>query len=256
MTYQIPDPRFEVPDLLTPNKKPVTQVEIDWSHADTEGLVFLAYPDTHSIELVNGLKGEQSGCKNEGSATGLHLLQDTTTDSQWYENRIASEIDAQVTIIFGGSIDSSDSYGNLVSIPYRNDATWSKPWFSLAIQRDSTTTSARFAYAANSATLSTISSDTGFISIDGSYHQYAVTRIGTSVWFYKDGVRYGAEKGIVAATIDFGDNAPVHIGARNHLTTGEDITGTMEHVAIYNRELSKEEMLRWHRNSTRFLIPK
>ena len=254
MSHAIPDGSFEVTDLFTPNKKPPVKVEIDFSDADTRGMVFFSMPDTHSFELVNTLKGTHSGCKNEGSATGLHLLQDTITDYQYYENRIHSEITDPFTVIFGGSIDSMDTYGTLVGAPYRDDATWTSPWLSFHFSRDVATTSGRVGFSVGSA-LHNIASDSGFLSIDGSYHQYAVTRNAGAVEFHKDGSQYGAGKTISTGTINWNDNAPVHIGSRNHLTIGEGITGTTKHVAIFNRVLSDEEIKRWHRNSTRFLMP-
>lgn len=39
MSYQIPDPRFEMPELLIPGRKPTGRVAIDWSHPLARDLI-------------------------------------------------------------------------------------------------------------------------------------------------------------------------------------------------------------------------
>lgn len=55
MTYVIPDPRFEMPELFEPGRKPVGPVVIDWSHPLAKKLeTFLYFRDGNVVDLVSG----------------------------------------------------------------------------------------------------------------------------------------------------------------------------------------------------------
>ncbi len=55
MALSIPDPRWEMPELLIPGRKPIGAVEIDWSHPLTAGLKnFYLIKDENDKNLLNG----------------------------------------------------------------------------------------------------------------------------------------------------------------------------------------------------------
>ena len=55
MSYQIPDPRWEMPELLEPRRKPVGNVVIDWTHPLTRDLKhFVNYNSNQRADLVDG----------------------------------------------------------------------------------------------------------------------------------------------------------------------------------------------------------
>ena len=61
MSYAIPDPRWEEPNLLIPGVKPTGPVVIDWGHPLARGLVSCVLPDaSHQSDLVSGATITQS----------------------------------------------------------------------------------------------------------------------------------------------------------------------------------------------------
>ncbi len=63
MALWLPDSRFELPELFSPNRKPVGNVKINWSHPLTKGLVayWLVNNNGELVELVSGTLGVKMG---------------------------------------------------------------------------------------------------------------------------------------------------------------------------------------------------
>lgn len=235
-------------------RKPNKFLSLNLRDPLSKGLAFSVYPDLRSVDLVNGGVGVNSGVVNTYDTSGKHLLLDDLGDYQYYENRLAQYITDEFTIIFDGAIDSMGSFGALVAIPYGDDGVWDSPFFSLVFNRQTTLTNAAIRYSI-AGDLKTRLSGGGFLIIDGSQHQYAVTRKGTVIKFYRDGVQYGVTSSLTAGDIDFGDNAPIHLGTRNHLTNDENTTGTVKAAHIFNRALEARELLSLQKNPYQLLKP-
>lgn len=237
-------------------RKPNKFLAINRRNPLSKSLAFSVYPDLRSVDLVNGGVGVNSGVVNTYGTSGKHLLLDGLGDYQYYENHLARYITDEVTIIFDGAIDSMGSFGNLVSIPYDNDGVWDAPFFTLAFHRSSASDSGRFGYAVGGSFKNAVS-DTGFLKIDGSKHQYAITRKGDQVKFHLDAAQHGSAITVTSGTgnIDFNDTAPIHLGTRNHLTNDENMAGTFKSVQVFNRVLDEKELLSLKKNPYQLLKP-
>ena len=229
------------------NKKPSRSVKIGWGNPITKGLVLCVYPDLNSIEKIHGSRGINSGAENTASTEGKHLLLGTLNDYQRYDHHLSQHITDEITMVFDGAINSMGSFGSMFSIPYRDDASWDSPWFSLAFHRNNATDRGRFAYTVGGLFKNAVS-DAGYLKIDGSKHQYSVHRLGNQVKFYRDGIKYGATITVTSGVgnIDFNNDAPIHLGTRNYLTPDESMTGIFKAVHIFNRGVTARELLSLH----------
>jgi len=65
----IPDPRWEMPALLEPGRKPVGSVVIDWEHPLARGLIFFNMPGNGPHQYENLAKGQTQLNDNLASAS-------------------------------------------------------------------------------------------------------------------------------------------------------------------------------------------
>ena len=65
-----PDPRMGMPELLVPGRKPVGEVEIDWSHPLSRGLKYCFPILDSNLRLLNLVDNKQTDIVNTGG--GLH----------------------------------------------------------------------------------------------------------------------------------------------------------------------------------------
>jgi hypothetical protein len=116
----------------------------------------------------------------------------------------------------------------------------------MSIQRSGTTSSLLHTYAASSSSQITIASDTGPLVVDlGHPHQFACTREGATVVFYKDGVKSGATKTLgTNSAVDWGSRAPVSLCNRGFDTTGEATSANVVFAGIWNRALTPDDLFR------------
>lgn len=251
----IPDPRWELPALLTPNIKPVNNVTIDWSNPITRGLQICILPDINAVEMVRGTRGTNNNCEDIHSVSGKHLNMLSNTDNMWYENTVVKNIVRDVTIIYVGSVPDYASYGAFMCYPYRQSAAWAIPFQSLGFGRDAGSSGGRITIARDSGFRDGVVTGDGYFDLDDSIHQWAMTRNGTVARFYKDGVQFESDKPFMIEDIDWGEESDLTVGERNHNVVGEGIQGITKQLLIYNRELSAAELLSLYKNFTQFLIP-
>ena len=82
MSYIIPDPRFEAPELLEPGRKPTGNVVIDWNHPLTKGLIHLPFFNGSIIvDLVTGIPFENIDGTFETRSGAI--VGDGSTDIIW-----------------------------------------------------------------------------------------------------------------------------------------------------------------------------
>ena len=221
-------------------KKPNQALKLDYSNGLSRGLVFAAYPDLYSRELVNNLKATNSSCLNSFSNEGKHLKQDAQNDYQYYENKLAGKITNKFTMILRMSLDSAASWAGLISIPYAN-GSWSSPYASFTFQRASGGTAARFHITVGGA-FYVVDSLSGYLSFDGAVHTYVVTRDGTDVNFYHDGV-FNVNRTLGSSgDIDWGAEEPIVLGSRSNSSVSSGVTGEYRGLFLFNRVLTTSEL--------------
>jgi len=74
----LPDPRFEMPELFIPGKKPVGKVEIDWTHPLARGLIFFNMPGAGPHQYYDLTGGAVTGL-NPNLLAGDVVAHDNTS---------------------------------------------------------------------------------------------------------------------------------------------------------------------------------
>ena len=112
--FFIPDPRFEMPSLFEPGRKPVGPVEIDWQNGLTRGLKSFVISRPELVELVTNTRLiEASGNSTIDSSFG-HGPTYTTSDSTSTEYTVdfgSIGSNSGFTILARFYLTAIDSYG-------------------------------------------------------------------------------------------------------------------------------------------------
>jgi len=250
--------RFSVAEKVLPGRKPVGPVKIDWESPLAKGLVFCALPELNSIDLITGIPAIQnSGSINVVKNTGMHLFQPANDDYQYYSQRLQDQLVNDVTIVVLNCITSMEFFGACLVIPFVNDSSWSNPFQSLGFTADNSgDNEGRLVFNDDGIVVITVDSDTNqFWVPDGTCHQYVVTRLRDDVRFYRDGIFFDIGTTSETGDMFWGDDAPIILGNRNHLTLAQGLIGVFKQALIYNRVLNESDIAALHADPYQFLIP-
>lgn len=211
-------------------------------------LIFFASPKIgNARDLVGRGNGTLFGSAALGgnSALGNGInVPGTTSDGIWWAPANNFYFTGNtVTIICWVRPDTLAAWSTLISVPYRN-GSWTNPFASLALQRNSTTTSAQFAYTATGGTNRSCSSSTGFIQVE-NLTCYAVTRNGSAVAFYRNGVLFSTTTTASSDTsnFDWTNKQGVTVGNHSYSSVGEGLQGVHAQAEIWNVSLSAQQIL-------------
>jgi hypothetical protein len=224
LSYRLPDPRLEMPELLVPGRRPMGEVEIDWQNSMTFGLSgFWLLPNlkdlvTGRVAIVNG-------------------------SPTYYPDRInfngSSEIDTgpysqslnYFTIIAEFDVTGSVTTTQMIMCTSGSQAA--------AIQYLNTNTPR--VRAANK--LVSGSSNNGRLTVAGRYN----TDINTAQIYQN-----GSLAGSIANATTNPTSGNLFIGSQNGLNY---FSGDVYYCMIYNRYLGADEIVDLYRNPYQFLIP-
>lgn len=150
------------------------------------------------------------------------------------------------------AFDAMDPYGVLISVPY--DSVWSSPFASMLFYRNQSSTDVIHWYSYDSGSIQQVS-NAGFLDIDGSTHQYLVTRSGTRLRFIKDGVKFQSDLTIQSEIIDWGNKRNVNIFNQNDTDLGQTTQGKNLLSIIWDREITEEEAAELNKNPWQIFKP-
>ena len=244
------------PNLLIPGKKPLGQVVRNRRHPLSWKLSYFDICRANSQDLVSGNLAVDSGVVNDPSPEGQDMKLTNFADYQLHNHAMSLE---HLTVSAKLEITGHETWGILVCVPHKNDATWTDPFFAFAFHHHNTTTNGRFTfYVSGASAVGAATTGGGYYLTDGKVHSYTVTRRGNTVRFYRDGSFYEETTtggGSTEGPIDLSYGAPVHYGTRQYLNDGERVTGSYKNVAIWNRVLSDTEIYDYDRDPYQFLVP-
>lgn len=229
----------------------------DLSHSIHANLVwFLGAHGASSTELGKEIiSGETMLLGTDADFSGVHpdisdwrCLVTSGTSDNWAASTLTAgvaSIGTQYTIWADTVVDSLAAYSTILSVPWRNDASWSSPWTAMHYIRNSTTTNARHRFTEEPSTPNSYISATAdsFPSTTGR-RRYWMIRDGTSLVFGVDDAQVGS-----SITVD--SSAPywagasgnrVTIGNRSPFSPGEYFNGKFLRVMILARAASVSEM--------------
>jgi Concanavalin A-like lectin/glucanases superfamily len=234
--------------------------QVDWSHPIARDLVFCALPGLN-MDLVSG---------NQGTLFANGFLDGTTRHGRGLRSSSAinggisfpfadniSSIRNDFTILAWTSINSADSSGKILAIPFRGTG-WTSPFISLSFGRAGTTQTGELAFAReDTSSFNNLGSDANYVLINNSFRQYAVTRLritGTNaVSFYRDGQRFGTSKALINIPVHLLNKQPICLFQRSPASNGEGMVGTMPCAMIWARALSANEIASLYAHPYQFL---
>ena len=228
-------------------QEPGSSLSVNKASSLAEGLVFLALPGgSRRNDLISG--GAVTVSKETDwyvTGNALRYGYGKGADDNWAYYPwapVIGSITTQCTIVVFLSVSSlSSSFAELLCIPYR-DGSWSSPFGAMEFLRNSTGSECNFTYA-NAGSQVAVTSDSSMIAADGILRQYAVTRDGSTVKFYRDGVQHGATKTLGSnGNTDFNGGHPVTLGNRSPSSSGNSMGGWYTMAGLWNRALSPHEI--------------
>jgi hypothetical protein len=238
--FFIPDPRFEMPSLLEPGRKPVGPVEIDWSHPLAVGLV--GYYLLNSRVIVNLVNGKNFPLTNA-------VLSANTIDFTGTTGGL--DIDVYTDDIFpaGTYITSGHAYDASTNWCFYIEAGIGGDGLRLA-ELDS---AGRIFIATNNQDWAG-----SYISL-GAEDQHADNRLIAFRWDTLSNLRtvntpFSSHVDSATSLSDPASNYQLRIGAR--ATYGDLPAGKIYFSAIYNRYISDVEEKSFRANPQQMLIPK
>ncbi len=182
-----------------------------------------------------------------------------TTDGgvYWNSPQIGSAAGTKdFTILVFAELDSSSNYGVLFCNP-ADPSTWATPFHKLALYRDNGKTSVRCKYTGSDDVGRTTTSNTGFLSFDGSFHVYGARRksADNQVIFYKDGARQSVKSQTNQTAMHFNNNV-IGVFSRNEAASGDGINGRFSLAMMFARALSDNEILSLSNNPWQIFVPR
>jgi hypothetical protein len=240
--------------------KPARGARLNVDHPLARGLVWFAAPGPdHVFEFLHRaplqLLASGSITSNYHTAMGTSLRSNSTSTGGGYYSfspRLL-EIKRDLTILVWAWMPGITSSGRVLTVPYAS-GTWVTPLVSIGLGREGSGSQGAFEYAANSSRILT-TSDSGFISVNDGMTQYAVTRSGSSVIFYRNGAQHGAAKSAANGDVDWGAQQPITLLNRSNSSTGTGASGYMVLAAIWARALTADEIRTAYENPFALMEP-
>lgn len=260
MSFYIPDPRFEMPELLVPKRKPTGPMEIDWSHPLTKNLIFnTIITEPLPRDLVTGIAPtvQNTGTQPEPTfATGLHGFElqgtrdATNNDTIQYDfssNPIGTSGVGKTIAVFAKINDIATDYLDVFEITYNSGADIIT-WLLHRLQ------------SSNDAGLYDSQAGTAIIQgpvTYGSYHVWTVRGTsGLANWdLYRDGVNItGSVTGNTLAKITVAIEKITLMNSYSY--PNESFNGSLVACWVWD-DYKSDEFIRQHAlNPYQFLIPK
>ena len=234
--------------LLLPRRfysQPQGAVSVDWSNPLTQNLVFatIGGEDLVSKSLPKAI-GSSTLVANK---SGIAFEALNTTNTGFY---FGLQSDAKIykitnsyTLVSLTDIDALTGYSALICIPYRS-GSWSSPYVSLALLRDSVTNNLATSYAVSSMELRSHMSNIGGV-VPSKNNFFAVVRRGTTCdFFVNNAVQTGVASSnpVMPGNIDFTNKQPVNLLNHSSSSTGEGTQGCSNGVFIWGRSLSLSDI--------------
>ncbi len=218
---------------------------IQWDDSRNKDLIFFVAPGIIPFELVSGSQPRNTGAN--GCYRGITPIGPAWESNAYGTGYLSWAITPQIktmgnrsTIIVWASLDTCQSYAPLLSLPAKT--TWTSPYHSYSFIRNSTTSAAQFTIATGGVGRSTINTASGFLNFTGELHQYAITRNGTAVRYFKDGELFGSGTMSSSNTPDFTNCPEAVLFTRNTTAVGESGNGRISQALIYNRTYTDWEI--------------
>jgi hypothetical protein len=257
--FILPEPRYEMPELLIPGRKPTGPVVIDWESSLTEGLLgCYLYDGNPNDDMLNHVTGEYDAKYVAGTSTntiypayhggyGKSYYQDLTDQgsAEWGPHYEVTEnwiqIAKQITLI------------SLVFLKTAQPGSW--PY----IISLSDNTSANYAIG-----FKDDPTRHAWVRINGvrTYYTVAVDTVPdkhyTLAGTYGDGFRRAYLNGDVksaAATGNISTTGTLGLGTNPNSPGGRTFNGYIYYSYIFDRCLSQGEIKRIHEDPYQFLIP-
>ncbi len=226
--------------------KPTT-TKINWNNPIAKGLIWNVLPGTNSnIDYVSGTRGTllTSGVWNGSNKLGTAFGSSSTTNggAYWPFTNILTTITTKFSIVVFAKIDTVTAFSHLFCIPYSN--TWSSPFSAIHWFRNNTANNMVVSWTNGGNFDGVVSSATDYPT-DGIVHMLGIscnTDSGRSVRFFKDGVLSGTGTTVTGGATDFGNKREVILFNHNSADNGEGVIGTMGFAALWNRQISDNEM--------------
>jgi hypothetical protein len=187
--FFLPDPRFEMPSLFYPKRKPVGPVKVNWGHPDAQGLKFATLFTSEGMpDLVGGLKptwrdsvskvtsGGQGA--NNNVLNGNAEIEFPANESYW----LHGDVDWACFVLLDiEAFDSSTAeYTILAGSDNNREGTFN-------FNSSGVGNGIRFSYRAPSTTFN-YASFSGSVTPSSGVHSFAIRKKGLTFYLYIDGV--------------------------------------------------------------------
>ena len=243
MSYVIPDPRWEEPNLLIPGKKPIGPVVVDWSHPITRALSVCLVPMGGICS--NLADASQQSVVTEGTQSGPKIVFNGSQYAVVPVDHIAAGTDRTLMFFSDFQEAGADAWAGVFTMPNNSGAG---NWFG-CFQRTS------------SSSALTVYADNQTFNV-GTFSDYPAGTVKTAI--YTDSTR---RVSTYADTDTIADNVAKGTGGRNaispdptlHLNAsrGGGARGVQDFYAafVWARALRDAERFSMTRNPYQFLIP-
>lgn len=171
-----------------------------------------------------------------------------TSSGMWWNNP-GITLGLSYTLTVCCKLDTLTSGSNqqkIISIPYRNDATWATPFAGVGFfQNAANGSSWNHEYAVNGSTQASVNgSPAGFF--DASWRMYTIVRDGANVSGYRDGVLHSTATLGTNAVPDLANRGAVHLGQRNYQNNGEAADGQFAGGWIHGYAMTAAQVEEFH----------
>lgn len=238
MGFHIPDPRFEMPELLIPRRKPTGRTVVDWSHPTARGCIGFWYFGIGDGKAVDVARGNHGDYEESLVVTPQYIDLDGTHDRVRVPH--ADILDpAHITVIT--RIKPDDTIGTAEFVRKGNNSGVEAYSF-LTIGTDCRfyVYTGGFQYA-------------GGITLTTNWQTLAGTYDGSTIISYLDGTQAGTQANTGDITGD--PDSDLMFGARPGSTVDRFFGGLIEYVVLFDRALSAGEVKSMYQNPYQFLIP-
>ena len=247
MAYIIPDPRWEMPELLTPGRKPVGNVVIDWGHPLARGLkhYFLISAVGATFDLVTGVQLVKSNASK------------TVTNDIWKGEKVIYTGGGSVTLDIGVEAQLDITGFSRITMFCRCKRTTTQPFGRLMSIHYSgsddfriynRTDTGKINYALDDGTPSNIVGN----DYDTTMKSYALSHDGTTTRAYES----GEEVGSASESVNFSSaDGTLTLGEASKILSNSALSCRFSVAAVYDRDLSQREQIEVDRNPYQFLIP-
>jgi len=232
-------------------------IKINRKNPLTRGLVYCDLPGVGDVISRNKMSLDGGAFVAPGGQGIAYVSTDDAVSGHGINTPLSESVYAitnQYSIALLTQIDVLSAWGSLFCIQF--DGSWGDPWGSIYLYQDTGTTQLRHLCGVGVGQRPIIDSDNGYLSADSTPHMLHVTRDGTTVRFYKDGVQDGNDKTTTTASPTWDSTRrPASIMSTDDAQSGVGIEGKTFIAAMWNRELSAGEVHSFNKNPWQVFAP-